>query len=433
MMPAGSQSPHSSRTANTPTTESKAFAGPFSVIAPDNSSTMRTQVGIIGAGPAGLLLAHLLAQRGIESEVLEARSREEIEATLRAGVLEQGTVDLLEESGVGARMRREGMRHEGVILRFEGRNHRVALAELTGGRAITVYAQHEVIRDLVKARLDSGRTIHFGVRDVSLLDLDTRVPKLRFHDARGEVRELACDYVAGCDGFHGVSRPAIPSRLRREFTRVYPFGWFGLLVEAPAATEELIYAYHERGFALVSTRSPQIQRLYLQCPSNDEAANWPDARVWDELHARLAGSDGLRLAEGHIFQKSVIAMRSFVVEPMQHGRLFLAGDAAHIVPPTGAKGLNLAVADVRVLAAALAEFYASGNTQLLERYSETALRRVWRAEHFSWWMTSMLHRFHDESPFHHRLQLAQLRYVAGSRAAATMLAENYAGLPFDEN
>ena len=393
---------------------------------------MRTQIGIIGAGPAGLLLAHLLRRSGIESIVLETRSREEIEATIRAGVLEQGTVDLLEEAGVGERMRREGMRHEGVILRFDGRSHRVPLAELTGGRAITVYAQHEVIRDLVKARVDAGAPIQFGVTDVSLYDLDSERPKIRFRDAGGVTRELACDYVAGCDGFHGVSRPAIPSRLRREFTRVYPFGWFGILVEAPAATDELIYAYHERGFALVSTRSPQIQRLYLQCDPNDQTSAWPDSRIWEELQRRLSGGDGFRIAEGRIFQKGVIAMRSFVVEPMQHGRLFLAGDAAHIVPPTGAKGLNLAVADVRVLARALSEFYASGRTDLLAQYSETALRRVWRAEHFSWWMTSMLHHFHDETPFHHRLQVSQLRYVAGSRAAATMLAENYVGLPFDD-
>ena len=401
-------------------------------MAPDNISTMRTQVGIIGAGPAGLLLAHLLHLRGIDSVVLETRSREEIEATIRAGVLEQGTVDLLNESGVGERMRREGLPHEGMILRFGGCSHRIHLFELTGGRSIMVYAQHEVIRDLVKARLDRGGQILFGVKDVSLLDLDTKLPKLRFHDKDGAVQELACDYIAGCDGFHGVSRPSIPSRLRKEFTRVYPFGWFGILVEAPPATEELIYAYHERGFALVSTRSPQIQRLYLQCNPNDETAAWPDARVWEELHARLAGSDGFKLTEGRIFQKGVIAMRSFVVEPMQHGRLFLAGDAAHIVPPTGAKGLNLAVADVQVLARALTEFYASGNAELLGRYSETALRRVWRAEHFSWWMTSMLHHFHDETPFHHRLQLSQLRYVTESRAAATMLAENYVGLPFGD-
>jgi p-hydroxybenzoate 3-monooxygenase len=394
---------------------------------------MRTQVGIIGAGPAGLLLAHLLQLHGIDSVVLETRSREEIEATLRAGVLEQGTVDLLNESGVGERMRREGMPHEGVILRFGGRRHRIPLSELTGGRSITVYAQHEVIRDLVKARLDKGGQILFGVKDVSLFDLDTQLPKLRFHDREGAVRELGCDYVAGCDGFHGVSRPSIPSRMRREYTRVYPFGWFGLLVEAPPATEELIYAYHERGFALVSTRSPQIQRLYLQCNPGDKSGDWPDVRIWEELHARLAGGDGWRLAEGRIFQKGVIAMRSFVTEPMRYGRLFLAGDAAHIVPPTGAKGLNLAVADVRVLAQALAGFYAFGRTDLLERYSDTALRRVWRAEHFSWWMTSMLHHFHDESPFHHRLQLSQLQYVTSSRAAATVLAENYVGLPFDKD
>jgi len=394
---------------------------------------MRTQVGIIGAGPAGLLLAQLLGLRGVESVVLETRSREEIEATLRAGVLEQGTVDLLEESGVGERMRREGMRHEGVILRFGGRSHRLDLAGLTGGRAIMVYAQHEVIRDLVKARLDRGGQILFGVKDVSLLDLDTELPKLRFHDAGGAVHEIACDYIAGCDGFHGVARPSIPSRARKEFTRIYPFGWLGILVEAPPATEELIYAYHERGFALVSTRSPQIQRLYLQCNPEEAAGAWPDARIWEELHARLAGSDGFKLTEGRIIQKGVIAMRSFVVEPMRHGRLFLAGDAAHIVPPTGAKGLNLAAADVRTLAQALSACYATGSSELLARYSETALRRIWRAEHFSWWMTSMLHRFHDESPFHHRLQLSQLQYVTGSRAAATVLAENYVGLPFEDN
>jgi p-hydroxybenzoate 3-monooxygenase len=294
-----------------------------------------------------------------------------------------------------------------------------------------VYAQHEVIRDLVKARLEARGQLLFGVQDVSLLDLDTKLPKLRFHDAAGGVQEITCDYIAGCDGFHGVSRPSMPSRMRKEFERVYPFGWFGILVEAPPATEELIYAYHERGFALVSTRSPQIQRLYLQCNPNNKVDDWPDTRIWAELHARLAGTDGWRLTEGRIFQKGVVAMRSFVVEPMQYGRLFLAGDAAHIVPPTGAKGMNLAVADVRLLAQALAAFYGSGDGSHLARYSEIALRRVWRAEHFSWWMTSMLHRFHDESPFHHRLQLSQLQYVSGSRPAATMLAENYVGLPYD--
>jgi len=392
---------------------------------------MRTQVGIVGAGPAGLLLAHLLRREGIESVVLETRGREEIEATIRAGVLEQGTVDVLNASGVGERMMREGFVHHGIVLRFAGRSHRIDLTGLSGGRSIMVYAQHEVIKDLVKARLDAGSPIEFGVKDVTLQDLDTPAPKIRYRDGAGALRELACDYVAGCDGFHGVSRPTIPSRRRTEFTRVYPFGWFGILVEAPPATEELIYAHHERGFALVSTRSPQIQRLYLQCDPEDVVANWPDARIWEELHARLANAEGWKLTEGRIFQKGIVAMRSFVVEPMQYGRLFLAGDAAHIVPPTGAKGLNLAAADVRVLARALVAHYREARGDLLEQYSATALRRVWRAEHFSWWMTSMLHRFHDDTPFHHRLQLAELDYVTRSHAKATTLAENYVGLPLD--
>jgi p-hydroxybenzoate 3-monooxygenase len=392
---------------------------------------VRTQVGIIGAGPAGLLLAHLLRREGIESVVLETRTREEIEATIRAGVLEQGTVDVLNETGVGARMMREGFVHHGIILRFAGRSHRIDLTGLSGGRSIMVYAQHEVIKDLVQARVDAGAPLEFGVKDVTPQDLDTEAPKIRYRDAGGALRELACDFVAGCDGFHGVSRPAIPSRRRTEFTRVYPFGWFGVLVEAPPATDELIYAHHERGFSLVSTRSPKIQRLYLQCEPEDHVKNWPDARIWEELHARLATGEGWRLTEGRIFQKGIVAMRSFVVEPMQYGRLFLAGDAAHIVPPTGAKGLNLAVADVRVLARALAAHYQDGRGDLLAQYSATALRRVWRAEHFSWWMTSMLHRFHDDTPFHHRLQLAELDYVTTSRAKAASLAENYVGLPLD--
>jgi p-hydroxybenzoate 3-monooxygenase len=266
-----------------------------------------------------------------------------------------------------------------------------------------------------------------------LLDLDTDRPKVRFHDQAGNLRELACDYVAGCDGFHGIARPSIPSRVRKEFSRVYPFGWLGILVEAPQATEELIYAHHERGFALVSTRSPRIQRLYLQCDPSDDTAQWPDDRIWTELHRRLAGDDGWRVSEGRIFQKNVVAMRSFVVEPMQFGRLFLAGDSAHIVPPTGAKGLNLAAADVRVLSRAFIDRYTKGSGERLARYSEKALQRVWRAEHFSWWMTTMLHRFHDESPFDQRLQLSQLRYVTRSRAASTMLAENYVGLPFEDD
>ena len=391
---------------------------------------MRTRVGIVGAGPAGLLLSHLLHVDGIDSVVLESRSRDEIEATIRAGVLEQGTVDLLKATGVGERMQREGFVHNGIYLRFGGRSHRIDFPGLTGGRAIMVYAQHEVIKDLVAARLAAGGEILFEVKDAAVYDLDTREPKVRYHHG-GKITELACDFIAGCDGFHGITRPSIPSRMRHEFTRVYPFGWFGILVEAPPSTDELIYAHHERGFALVSTRSPQIQRLYLQCDPNDELKNWPDSRIWEELHARLETGEGWRLAEGRIFQKGIIAMRSNVVEPMRYGRLFLAGDAAHIVPPTGAKGLNLAVADVRLLSRALAAFYSTGHEEALKDYSATALRRVWRAEHFSWWMTSMLHRFHDETTFHHRLQLAELEYVVSSRAKATTLAENYVGLPLD--
>ncbi len=392
---------------------------------------MRTRIGIVGAGPAGLLLSHLLHLEGIESVVIESRSRQEIEATIRAGVLEQGTVDLLAASGVGRRMKREGFVHEGIYLRFAGASHRIDFPSLTGGRAIMVYAQHEVIKDLVAARLAAGGKILFEVKDVAVYDLDSAEPKIRFHHA-GKLEELQCDFIAGCDGFHGITRPSIPSRMRREFTRVYPFGWFGILVEAPASTDELIYAHHERGFALVSTRSPQIQRLYLQCDPDDELKNWPDARIWEELHARLETRSGdWKLAEGRIFQKGIIAMRSFVIEPMRYGRLFLAGDAAHIVPPTGAKGMNLAAADVRVLSRAFAAFYRTKDESLLGEYSQTALRRVWRAEHFSWWMTSMLHRFHDESAFHHRLQLAELDYVVSSKAKAQTLAENYVGLPLE--
>jgi p-hydroxybenzoate 3-monooxygenase len=386
---------------------------------------VKTQVAIVGAGPAGLLLSHLLHLEGIASVVIESRTREEIEATIRAGVLEQGTVDLLDQSGVGERMKREGFRHEGIYLRFAGTSHRIALTELTA-RAITVYAQHEVIKDLVAARLAAGGQILFGVKDVALYDLDSPSPKTRFY-WNGKVQEIASDFVAGCDGFHGVSRPSIPSRHRHEFTRTYPFGWFGILVEAPPSTEELIYAHHERGFALVSTRSPQIQRLYFQCDPEDHVKNWSDARIWEELHLRLAGTDGWKLAEGRIFQKGIIAMRSFVVEPMRYGRLFLAGDAAHIVPPTGAKGLNLAVNDVRVLSQAFSSHYKGKNEEALKTYSATALKRVWRAEHFSWWMTSMLHRFHDDTPFQHRIQLAELDYIVTSKAKALTLAENYVG------
>jgi p-hydroxybenzoate 3-monooxygenase len=392
--------------------------------------SVRTQVGIVGGGPAGLLLSHLLHLNGIESVVLEARSREELETTVRAGVLEQGTTDLLKETGVGGRMGKEGAVHHGIELRFGGRGRRINLHELTEGRAITVYGQQEVVKDLIAARLEAGGNVFFDAKGASLHDLDTGTPTIRF-EKDGETDELTCDYVAGCDGFFGVCRQAIPEGARAEYTRTYPFGWFGILVEGPPSTEELIYALHERGFALVSTRSPEVQRLYFQCDPNDRVENWPDDRIWEELQARLATEDGWTLTEGNIFQKNIVQMRSFVCEPMQHGKLFLAGDAAHIVPPTGAKGMNLAVADVRVLADVLTKSYASGDAALLDAYSNICLRRVWKAQRFSWWMTSMLHRFDRDDPFQLKLQEAELDYVTGSRAASTSLAENYVGLPME--
>jgi len=391
---------------------------------------VRTQVGIVGGGPAGLLLSHLLHLNGIESVVLEARSREELETTVRAGVLEHGTAELLNETGVGERMRKEGAVHHGVNLQFGGRRRRIDFADLTDGLSITVYGQQEVVKDLIRARLEAGGTIHFEAEGASLHDLDAETPKVRF-EKDGQSDELTCDYVAGCDGFFGVCRHAVPEGARTEYTRKYPFGWFGILVEGPPSTEELIYCLHDRGFALVSTRSPEVQRLYFQCDPNDRVENWPDDRIWEEMRARLATEDDWTLTEGNIFQKNIVQMRSFVCEPMQHGRLFLAGDAAHIVPPTGAKGMNLAVADVRVLADALTEVYASGDNALLDVYSETCLRRVWKAQRFSWWMTSMLHRFDRDDPFQLKLQEADLEYVTGSRAASTSLAENYVGLPME--
>ncbi|NOT62549.1 MAG: 4-hydroxybenzoate 3-monooxygenase [Acidobacteria bacterium] len=399
---------------------------------------MRTQVGIVGAGPAGLMLAHLLYQQGIETIVVESRSRDYLESRVRAGVLEQGTVDTLNESGVGERMRRQGLIHLGIELSFSGARHRIDMHELTGGRAITVYGQQEVVKDLIQARLDAGLPLHFEVEATSIHNLDTDAPKIRFRKD-GTSHEITCDYIAGCDGFHGISRPAIADALQI-FERVYPFGWLGILAQSKPPSEELIYCHHERGFALFSMRSPEVTRLYLQCAPDEDIAQWPDARIWEELELRLGpegslpegslNDESLHLEEGTILQKGVTPMRSFVAEPMQYGNLFLAGDAAHIVPPTGAKGMNLAIADVRVLSRALATFYQTGNNSLLEAYSTTCLRRVWRAEHFSWWMTSLLHRFPDATPFQQRLQLSELAYVASSRAAATALAENYVGLPF---
>jgi p-hydroxybenzoate 3-monooxygenase len=384
-----------------------------------------TQVGIVGAGPAGLVLAHLLHLEGIESVVLEARSREYVEGRVRAGVLEQGTVDLLKEAGVGERLRRQGMVHHGIELQFAGERHRIALSELTDGRAITVYGQQEVLKDLIAARLEAALPLLFEVDGVSVHGLDDR-PSIRFRH-EGKDTELRCDVIAGCDGFHGVCRDSIPDGVLTTYSREYPFAWLGILAAAPPSNEELIYAYHERGFALHSMRSPEITRLYVQCAPGEDLEQWSDERIWDELQTRL-GLPGWHLNEGPILEKGVTPMRSFVVEPMRYGRLFLAGDAAHIVPPTGAKGLNLAVADVHVLADALVAWYRRGDEGSLDAYSATALARVWRAEHFSWWMTSMLHRADDADTFDVKLQVAQLAYVCSSRAAATSLAENYVGL-----
>ena len=391
---------------------------------------MRTQVGIVGAGPAGLMLSHLLHLAGVESVILECRSRQYIEERVRAGVLEQGTVDLMIETGVGERLRREGLRHDGVWFSFGGRRHRINMAELTGGRAITVYAQQEVVKDLVEARLTAGGHIVFEVDELTVHDLDSKLPKIRYHKD-GEAEELACDFIAGCDGFHGVCRPSVPEGVITAYERVYPFAWLGILAEAAPSSEELVYTYHPRGFALFSMRSPQVTRLYLQCTPDEDLMQWPDDRVWEELCARMRTEDGWAPAVGPVIQKGVTGMRSFVIEPMQYGRLFLAGDAAHIVPPTGAKGLNLAVSDVRVLSQALEAFYKSGRSDLLDQYSAKCLRRIWKVQRFSWWMTSMLHVFPGGDAFDQRRQLAELDYITSSRAAMTALAENYAGLPLE--
>ena len=393
-------------------------------------SVLRTQVGIIGAGPSGLLLSHLLAREGIDSIVLEDRSRHHVEERIRAGVLEQQTVDLLNATGVGARMMREGLVHHGIKLRFGGRTCRIDFAALTPGRAVTVYGQHEVVKDLIRARLEAGGTILFEASDASVHGFEGTAPSIGFVHG-GERREIRCDFIAGCDGFHGVSRPSLPEGALRVYERTYPFAWLGILAKAPPSSEELIYALHDDGFALLSMRSPEITRLYLQCAPDEDLSRWSDARIWAELHKRLEDVSGPRLNEGTILQKGVTPMRSYVVEPMRRGRLFLAGDAAHIVPPTGAKGMNLAVADVRVLAKALADHYSHADGSGLDRYSDTCLRRVWKAQRFSWWMTSMLHRFDTDNAFDRRRQLAELDYVAGSRAAQTALAENYVGLPVE--
>jgi p-hydroxybenzoate 3-monooxygenase len=388
---------------------------------------MRTQVGIVGGGPAGLLLARLLGLAGIETAVLEKRTPEYLRARVRAGLLEQGTVDLLTESGLGERLARERLIHEGVQLAFDGRRHRIDLKGLTG-KVVTIYGQAEIQKDLMDAHAAAGSNVVYEAEDVSLHGIAGDTPSLRYHKA-GQSHEIACDFIAGCDGFHGVSRQAIPQEVIRIYERVYPFGWLGILSDTRPVNRELIYANSERGFALCTMRSMTRSRYYLQVPVDEDVADWPDERFWAELKRRIPADAAAALQIGPSIEKSVAPLRSFVAEPMRHGRLFLAGDAAHIVPPTGAKGLNLAAADVRFLAEALVAHYRSGRTDLLDGYSARCLQRVWKAQRFSWWMTGLTHRFPEASPFERRAQAAELAYLAGSQAAQTTLAENYVGLP----
>ena len=388
---------------------------------------MRTQVGIVGAGPAGLMLAHLLHLAGIESIIVESRSRSYCENRIRARLIEQWVIDLLTETGVGDRMKREGMFHGGIHLNFAGSLHYLNFKGLVG-RSVAIYGQQEIVKDLIARRLADGLPILFEVSDTGVHDIDGKAPKIRFKH-KGEAQEIACDFIGGCDGFHGVCRPSIPESVLTSYDREYPFGWLGILSESPPPEDELIYSYNDRGFALYTMRSPELARLYFQCAPDEDIYKWPDARIWEELHLRLGGVR--KLAEGKIVQKGVTPMRSFVVEPMQHGKLFLAGDSAHIVPPTGAKGMNLAFADVRMLSRAIAEYYKSGKTEKLDGYSHAVLPRVWKGQRFSWWMTSLLHHFPNENAFDRRRQIAELEYLVSSRAAATTLAENYSGLPID--
>lgn len=393
--------------------------------------SQRTQVGIVGAGPAGLLLSHLLYLCGIGSVVIELRSRAEVETTVRAGVLEQNTVDILTAAGLGARLRCEGQVHHGINLRFAKNTHRIDMHRLTSGRAITVYAQQEVLKDLIGAAIKSGRQVVFEAKDVRLHDLNTSTPRITFSQLDGD-DELVCDFVAGCDGFHGVARQSLPPQALQTFHRDYQIGWLGILVAAPPSSQELIYARHDSGFALLSTRSPQLQRMYVQCDPLDDLAHWPDERIWQELATRLESREPWELIRGPIVQKGIVGMRSFVAEPMQHGRLYLAGDAAHIVPPAGAKGLNLAVADVAVLAAAVANYFQCGGMELLKRYSAICLPRIWRAQRFSNWMTSTLHVLPKMDSYQKKIQLAELEDVIASPGAARNLAENYVGFPLPQ-
>jgi len=388
---------------------------------------VRTKVAIIGAGPAGLVLAHLLHLEGIDTIVLENRSRPYIEHRLRAGLLEQGSADVLIETGVGERLLKERMLHQGVFVKFRGEMHRIDFQDLVG-KSVMIYPQQEVVKDLVAARLGYDEPLYFEVADVAVSDLTGPTPKVAF-TADGRTQVIDCDFIAGCDGFYGISRPSIAAHVRT-FEREYPFAWLGILAEAHPTEDELVYTHHERGFALLTMRTPTLSRLYLQCPREDDIAHWPDDRIWEEFRLRCAGQ-GKKLSEGPITQKGITDMRSFVTEPMQYGRLFLAGDAAHIVPPTAAKGMNLAIADVRVLARAFTAFYKSGRSDLLESYSRTCLRRIWKIQRFSWWVTQLLHRFADDNEFDQRRQLADIDYVTSSRAGRMTWAENYVGLPME--
>lgn len=391
---------------------------------------MKTQVAIIGAGPSGLLLGQLLQRQGIDNIILERKSGEYVLSRIRAGVLEQGMVDLLREAGIGKRMDEEGEVHDGVELALDNRRVRVDLAGLTGGKTVMVYGQTEVTRDLMEAREATGGTTLYEADNVQPHDLETDRPYVTF-ERDGEPHRLECDYVAGCDGFHGISRKSIPEGRIKEFEKVYPFGWLGLLTDTPPVAEELIYARHERGFALCSMRSSTRSRYYLQVPLDEKVEEWSDERFWEELKRRIPDEVAEKLVTGPSIEKSIAPLRSFVVEPMQYGRLFLVGDAAHIVPPTGAKGLNLAASDVNTLYRLMTKVYQEGRTDLIPSYSETCLKRIWKAERFSWWMTSMLHKFSEEEDFASRMQQAELDYYVGSKAGQMVIAENYVGLPYE--
>lgn len=388
-----------------------------------------TRIAIIGAGPSGLLLSHLLHLSGIDNIVLERQTRSHVEGRIRAGVLEHGSVNALREAGLAARLDREGLEHEGFELAFGGDRHRIALKDLTG-KSVTVYGQTEITRDMIAARLASGGELVFEAADVELLDVTGQRPRVHYTHA-GTTHEIACDFIAGCDGFHGVSRCTIPDEVRRDFERVYPFGWLGILADVPPLARELVYANHERGFALCSMRSPSRSRYYVQCGLDEDIANWSDDRFWDELEVRIGPDAARTLVRGPSIEKSIAPLRSFVCEPMRHGNLFLAGDAAHIVPPTGAKGLNLAIADVRLLHRALDQWYGSGNASGLEQYSQKVLDRVWKVERFSWALSMLMHQFPDHSPFEMRMQRADFDYLRSSEAASRSIAENYVGLPLE--